>query len=261
MQAKAILALVKGLDKDARTVTGVASTGSLDRDMEIIAPGAFDGSLETFQSNPVLMAAHTYKSSDARPTVIGSVRQIASAKNGLTFSAEFATTTLADEYWQLYRDGHMRAFSVGFIPKQKIARRDFSDEQKEMYGEAEAVHTEAELIEISAVAVPSNRDALVQASAKGLQVAEQLRRQLDDTRIATSGDLVEMRESICEQFARAVGDLKDAIHSALAEREEDKAGNEDAEAHAAERDASPDPAGQDAELRRAVGMLDRYLAL
>jgi hypothetical protein len=53
-----------------------------------------------------------------------------------------------------------RAFSIGFIPKQS--------EFRIINGERVRVHTEIELLELSAVAVPSNRDALSKVAAAPL---------------------------------------------------------------------------------------------
>jgi hypothetical protein len=121
------------------------------------------------------------------------------------------------------------------------------------------VHTKAELIEISAVAVPSNRDALVQASAKGLQIAEQLKQQLDQTRIATAGDLIEMREDLLTQFARAIGDLKDTVTTAMAVKIE--ATQDVVPVETATESGESDSDEQAQALRRAVGYLDQYLEL
>ena len=68
----------------------------------------------------------------------------------------FATTELGEQYWSLYRDGHMKAFSIGFIPIE------FRDEKDENLGWIRT-YTKIELLEVSAVPVPSNRQALAKA--------------------------------------------------------------------------------------------------
>ena len=67
----------------------------------------------------------------------------------------FAETALGEEYWQLYKDKHMRAFSIGFIPLE------WKDERDQQQGDIRT-YTNIELLEISAVPVPSNRRALAQ---------------------------------------------------------------------------------------------------
>lgn len=177
------LAQIKGIDKEARTLTAVASFLSIDRDNEVILPKAFD--LGSFKDNPVIMAGHTYHTSDGSPTVIGKALSIQRKKDQLVFKMEFADTDLAEEYWKLYSGGFMRAFSVGFIPFSGGWETD-KEKIRELLSSAGAnldldsiyrVYTKVELIEISAVAIPSNRESLVMASAKGIDLAGKM---LDD---------------------------------------------------------------------------------
>jgi hypothetical protein len=71
---------------------------------------------------------------------------------------EFAQTDLSEQYWQLYSTGFMRAVSIGFLPK---AWRDVLEDGKRI-----REFTEVELLEISAVAVPANPDALVRGKSR-----------------------------------------------------------------------------------------------
>jgi HK97 family phage prohead protease len=156
---RSMLASVRGVDTQRRTISAIASTKSVDRAGEVIEPSAFGGSIDDFRQNPVLLAGHVYASETGEPTVIGKVEQIRVTGEGLPFSARFAETPLAAQYWQLYEGGFMRAFSVGFIPRRS--------EMRSVGGEMVRTHTEVELLEVSAVAVPANRDALVRAAQTG----------------------------------------------------------------------------------------------
>lgn len=160
---KTAFAEVTKTDEGARTITALASTGCVDRSGETIDPAAFKQSLGTYRRNPVLLAGHVYASESGEPTVIGKVLKIAVTQRGLPFEARFAETDLADQYWQLYQGGFMRAFSVGFLPKKWESRR------MEIDGEYRAVraYTEVELLEISAVAVPANAEALSRMAQQG----------------------------------------------------------------------------------------------
>ena len=146
---------VRSVDAAARTVTAYASTGNMDRHGTIIEPGAFKATMPEFMRNPVVQAAHVpwYESGD--PPVIGKVVNWSIDTVGLLVTIEFAQTRIAEEYWQLYLHGFMRALSVGFraVAREMRPRPDGS-------GEFE-VFTEVELLEISAVSVPSNRESLV----------------------------------------------------------------------------------------------------
>lgn len=135
--------------KKGDDLQAVASTASIDRDGEKILPTAFQGRIETFRANPVLMANHLHRSDSGRPTIIGSAENLEVTESSLLFNPKFASTPLAQEWKTLFDEGHARAFSVGFIPiKGEMIDDTFT-------------HTEVELLEISAVSVPSNREALM----------------------------------------------------------------------------------------------------
>jgi len=147
-------AQVKEINEEERSLVGVASTEVMDRDREIIKTEGWE--LENFRKNPVILLSHEY-----RQPPIGKALWIKKDKNSLKFKAQFAKTQVAEEVFQLYKDGFMRAFSVGFIPKE-WKDGDMEDEKK-----PKRVYTKQELLEISAVSVPSNPDALVAAMDEG----------------------------------------------------------------------------------------------
>lgn len=154
---------IKGVDPDAKTVTAVVSTGAVDRFNEIIEPSAFKPWLERFRTNPVLLKAHNHD------WPIGSWKDIRITEEGLVGTAHFNTDNPhAAEWWPLYRDGDMRAFSVGV--------RIHEWEMREVGGEGDEakrvrVFTNVELLEISAVSVPANPEAVVRAKAAQQQPA------------------------------------------------------------------------------------------
>lgn len=136
--------------KDGK-LSAIASTPVLDRDGEIILPSAFLQHLNTYRANPIVLAYHRHVTPDGTPSIIGKVTKIGVEDNALKFTMDFADTALATEWQSLFQGGYVRSFSVGFIP---IAGT--YDTQKQAY-----VHTEIELLEISAVAVPANPEAIV----------------------------------------------------------------------------------------------------
>jgi HK97 family phage prohead protease len=160
MKTKFFFAGVKSIDIENRELEAVASTGEMDRDGEVILPSAFIASIESFKANPVILACHQHRLASGSSPVIGSgiPESIKIERdNDVSLHIRFATTALGEEYWQLYRDKHMRAFSIGFIPLKSENRPD----QKS--GKSVLTYTEIELLEISAVPVPSNRRALARA--------------------------------------------------------------------------------------------------
>ena len=155
---------VREIDQDARAVRAVVSTGNVDRYQEIVEPKAFAKWLKHFEANPVMLAAHDHSAwASGEPTVIGRWTDLSIQDDGLHATGQFMPDDdLAERYWRRYRDGFMRAFSVGFLAHRWEMREMSSDDgaTKRL-----RVFTEVELLEISAVAVPANRQALSRAAS------------------------------------------------------------------------------------------------
>lgn len=157
---------VRKIDTDARTVEAIVSTADVDRYQEIVEPKAFKKWLKHFQANPVMLAAHDHSAwSTGDPTTIGRWKDIQVTDKGLLATCEFMPDDeLAEKYWRRYRDGYMNAFSVGFIAHAWEMREfDIAPGVTKRL----RVFTEVELLEISAVAVPANRQALARAAGFG----------------------------------------------------------------------------------------------
>lgn len=189
----------RAVDKKARTVEGWASRPIIDRDNELIEWDAWQ--LDNFDNNPVLMAFHDYSRNP-----IGTVQWTKATKEGLLFKAKFAdkgTSVLADEMFDLYDQGIMNAFSVGFRPIEWVDAKG-ADEPNKRY-------TKAELLEISGVGLPSCTTALVAEYEAGNIKTRELRDQIYADAI-TKGMIVEPKE-VAED---------DAIASALQEEESEE---------------------------------------
>lgn len=172
---------VKNINIEKRQIRVLASSDDLDRHGDRVLPSAFKKRLALFKSNPVILAGHLHRAGDATPTVVGKAVDVWVDGKGLWAVIEFATTPLAEQYWQLYKGGFMRAVSVGF----RVI--EFRTELEG--GRHIDVITEAELLEISLVAVPANPSAIVKgADRKKFFVArkriEKLTAKRDDSRAA-----------------------------------------------------------------------------
>ncbi len=127
------------------------STASIDRDGESIDPLGWKKSLPAFRKRPVLLSSHDY--GDLRKQ-IGEFKSIKITEDGLFAKPKYYINEgneEADWAFKLASKG-MAAYSVGFIPK---AWTDGDGEK-----EPKRTYTEQELLEISHVVVPSNRDAI-----------------------------------------------------------------------------------------------------
>ena len=156
---------VRAVDKEKRTLTAIASTETKDRLGDIIRAKGWQ--LKNFKKNPVLLWAHSY----GYPP-IGKVSQIKVEDEKLKFEAQFAnkeTFPFADTVFNLYAEGFMNAFSVGFIAlKAKPIEKDEDedDDDSGVWKRPGREFLKQELLEISAVPVPANFEALKE---KGMQ--------------------------------------------------------------------------------------------
>jgi len=165
----------KRSNTDKAIISGVFSTSNEDRHGDIVKQG---WELGNFKKNPVIINSHNY---DDVAEVIGRAINIKVVDNKLQGDIEFAVkeNPKAKVIYDLYANGFLNAFSVGFIPKL------ISDK-----GEMER----SELLEISAVSVPANAMAL--AKKKGIKIeklyeptnSETIKNKKDDGADAEEGD-------------------------------------------------------------------------
>lgn len=138
---------------DLRTFEAIASTPVQDRQGDsVLQNGWF---VDNFIKNPVIPWAHDYST----PPVARAIEIGINAQGNLQFTYQAPPEglyELADTIWNLYRNGFMFAFSVGFIPL------DYEGDYREGY-----TFTKAELLEISAVVVPANPQAVALAYKMG----------------------------------------------------------------------------------------------
>jgi HK97 family phage prohead protease len=137
-------------------VEAVISTGSVDRDGERVLPSAFEKRLGSFMDYPVLVSGHAY--SGGLMKVIGRVEKLTISGAGVTANLRYLIgqgNEEADWGYHLAAKEGLASYSIGFIPW------DWKEETRD--GQVRRVFTDIEVLEISHVVVPSNRDALVNA--------------------------------------------------------------------------------------------------
>lgn len=149
---------IKDVNEEERTFWAVASTGIKDRDGDIIEPAGWK--LKNFKKNPVILWAHEYRS-----LPIANAVEIKIENDRLMFKPKFIAGEIypfAETLWQMYKNRHLRTFSVGFMPlKFEDLENDGGDKGEK--GMIVGVrYTSQELLEISGCPVPSNVDAMAQ---------------------------------------------------------------------------------------------------
>lgn len=142
---------VKKLGENEIEITG--STEAQDRDNEVLKMDGWD--LKEWKNNPVILPAHDYTA-----PAIGKGR-VRKSEGKLKFKVEFPEEgiyPLADIYRNLYKQGFMKASSVGFMPEEW--------KNGEKPNEPFRTYTKQKLLELSLVSVPANPEALT--NSKGL---------------------------------------------------------------------------------------------
>lgn len=140
------LLTIKTVDNERRTIRGVATTPGVDRVGDIVEP------LGVQFKNPLpLLWQHRHD----QP--IGTVKFDKPTKDGITFEAELPIVNEAgtlkdriDEAWQSIKLGLVRGVSIGFKPIEYA----FMDEGGIRF-------IKVALLELSAVTIPANADAVI----------------------------------------------------------------------------------------------------
>ncbi len=153
----------KSLMKDSNSdtlVEFIISTDGLDRDGDTIAVEGWN--LANFHKNPVVPWAHDY----GQPPVARAINtriEDGSLKSKAMFTSK-DLYPFGDMIGKMYTQKFLNAVSVGFDPTKFV----YVDDSERKFG---IDFLEQELLEYSAVPVPSNPQALIQARSKGIDIA------------------------------------------------------------------------------------------
>jgi len=176
---KGIVAEKAEVDKDERAVTNYINTGKQDRDNEIIEP---EGAILThYRKNPVVPYGHDYRGLPVAKNI-----WIKKDKKGLLAKTVFLKHSLADDVYRLYSEDvagtgpAMSGWSIGFIPLkwEEPEVKDSKPKEGEQDTRLRRRYKEWELMEYSAVMIPSNREALTEMVEKGLIKSEKLKEEI-----------------------------------------------------------------------------------
>lgn len=191
-------------------IEGIASTPTPDEENWIVRPNAFLGHIKSFLDNPVMLFMHNHRD------IIGRYTNLEFGDNGIKFRGYIspATTDFMKNIHELVRSGALSGVSISFIPLEKedmtieeAIQRGLITDEKGLNPLIPMVTyvTEAELIEISLVAVGMNREALLE---KGLDVdfdfllsgkndssCVYINKSIEDLLIGDDGDKIEFSKS------------------------------------------------------------------
>lgn len=150
---KSFTAEVKDFNDEHRSFTAIASTESQDRMGDILRASGWQ--LKNYLKNPIVLWGHR---SDLLP--IGKAKRVWVEGDKLMFEPEFASKEInpfADQVYQMYKNGFLKSFSVRFDP---IEWQEIKEKKGDMNYFVGYDYLKHDLLEISAVNVPANPDAI-----------------------------------------------------------------------------------------------------
>ncbi len=150
---------LKDFNNNERTFTAIASTESVDRDGDILRANGWN--LKNFKKNPRVLWAH-----DDKDLPIAKATDIRIHDKKLLFKPKFATAEMnpkAEQIFQMFKAGFLRAFSVRFDPVEWEDIKQDDGKQSSLFRQPRD-YKSLELLEISAVNIPANAEALKSAA-------------------------------------------------------------------------------------------------
>lgn len=145
---------------------------NIDRQGDIILPGAFTKAVDEFMSDGgLVLADHVNKTSN----VIGTLLEAQEDKTGLIVDVAFSATTAGQDARQLLREKAVKKMSIAFLAKkperytekqvlelwQRYNYKPTQAQLKLAKGGANVISEVAEILEVSIVAIPANPEASI----------------------------------------------------------------------------------------------------
>lgn len=174
-------------NKDTRSAKFIISSESVDRHLDIVSQSGLD--TDTFMRNPQALLFHNSRSwpigqwSDVTKLLSGRPKR---TEGVLNFIPEGVDED-ADRAARHVQAGSIRTVSIGFIPDWNEI--DFIlDEDDDWTGGFR--YNKSELIEVSLVPVPSNRDAIVKEAGGDMRLAREIIEDILDNYTKTPEGLI-----------------------------------------------------------------------
>lgn len=160
-QLRPVATQIRSINDAERTIEFVASTEAVDRYGDVIRTTGWQ--LDNYKKNPVFLWGHRSGDPPIGKTVAIGIEENPPA---LVQKVQFAGKDVypfADTIYRLYKGGFLNATSVGFLP---LSTRRLLDENGDETDGTEFM--KQELLELSAVPVPANPEALGRMVQKGV---------------------------------------------------------------------------------------------
>lgn len=213
MRRNTISAVVRAAPADGNTVV-IASTATPDRMDDVVDQSWY---LDRYRTNPVILWAH-----DPTELPVGKAVRVDVEDGRLVAEIEWDEShPKGADVARQFREGFLSAVSVGFRPGRSIPRSQLPPEDpRRKDGGWGVVFLDNELLEISAVPIPANPDAVAVQRAEEDQatIIETLRRIIEADRAAMREALAEdVRAAVRQETAALIAAVGEEIRAALAE--------------------------------------------
>lgn len=165
---------VVNLDDATHTATVEVTSVAPDRDNECVLPSALHKWLPAYLENPKLLWGHERKGPPE--SALGVCLSLAELPDGTGWEAKFRydveINPRAELVWKQLKVGTQKGFSISFLPHRWVVRQSRPEQIAELpevvkgwllAGLCDVVYTEVEILEISNVHVPCNRDAILRS--------------------------------------------------------------------------------------------------
>ena len=193
---------ISAINEEERSVTAVISSSAVDRDREVLVPKGMEA--ERFQKNPVVLWAH-----DSSSPPIGKALWVKVKGQKIIAQVQFATSEFAEEIWQLFKGKFLNAFSVGFIPHDGHQPTPKEIAKNPLWAEARFIISQWELLEFSAVPVPANPEALMQAvKNKSLNLSDKTKELFEVNESEDEPIKIEFEDDLSDNPNDDLGDIK-----------------------------------------------------
>ena len=155
---KVFQATVKGVNEQSKRITVLVTSENEDRQGDVVVKDAIFKRIDQYMKHPVLLASHDYYSLQNN---IGKAIGLKASPDGVEAEFEYFAgkgNDEADWAWELAKLG-IAAYSIGFMAYgwDPITKVDPASSQTFTTGRK---YTDIELLEISQVTIPANRDAV-----------------------------------------------------------------------------------------------------
>lgn len=190
-------------EPEERILRFIGSDETPDRDGDVISVEGWD--LKNYRLNPVFLWAHDY----SIPPV-GKAINVGVKGKKLMFEIQFPEKGIypfADLVYNLYKGGFLNATSVGFVGKQ-AAERDDKEAEDAPPWQVGVKFTQQELLELSAVPVPSNPQAVQQAKSLGAVTDDEYNSLMS----FINGDFVNGDAHIGSKTVKGISQVYSALH-------------------------------------------------